>query len=186
MIAGLISTIQSQEIRGQLICRYLDKIDTLPGISVLVDTTYVISDIDGFFSINNLKNYPNSILISGCIHPKLLITNLPKDYKSLDLGQIELIEHLIISPTEYDSIRTNLIKSSNTKDLLIIKQQNADSKLKSKYKPFHDWSTCVGYIVLDSITKDEMLNPFDRETKIKIDYNVEKDLITLDYKMIKK
>jgi hypothetical protein len=186
MITGLINNIQSQEIRGQLISKYQDKIETLPGIGVMIDTTYMISDIDGFFTFNAVKSYPNSILITGYMHPKLRIINLPIDYKSMDLGQIDLIEHSIISPTQYDSIRTNLIKTFKTNDLLIIKQQKADSELKSKYKPIQDWSSTVGYVVLDSITKDTMQNPFDKSATIKVDYDVNKDLITLDYNKIKK
>jgi hypothetical protein len=50
----------------------------------------------------------------------------------------------------------------------------------------NDWSSIVGYVVLDKIMANEMLNPLDEKAKIKIDYNVEKDLISLDYNKIKK
>jgi len=186
IITGLINNIQSQEIHGQLISRYQDKIDSLPGISVAIDTTYAISDLDGFFKFNNLKRYPSSILFSGYINPKIKITNLPVDYKILDLGKIELIEHLIISSTQYDSIRTKLIKSFKTNELLITQQQKANSFLKLKYKPVQDWGKIIGYIVLDSITNDIIQNPFNDKEKIKVDYDVEKDIIILDYNKFKK
>ena len=186
IITGLINNIQSQEIHGQLISRYQDKIDSLPEISVAIDSIYTISGIDGFFKFNNLKRYPSSILISGYIHPKIKITNLPVDYKILDLGKIELIEHLIISSTQYDSIRTKLIKSFKTNELLITQQQKANSFLKLKYKPVQDWGKIIGYIVLDSITNDIIQNPFNDKEKIKVDYDVEKDIIILDYNKFKK
>jgi len=183
---GLINSIQSQEIHGQLISKYQDKIDSLPGITVKIDTTYTISDINGFFKFNKLKKYPSSILISGYIHPKIKITNLPVDYKSLDLGKIELIEHLTISPTQYDSIRTKLIKSFKTNELSITQQQKANSFLKLKYKPVQDWGNIIGYIVSDSITNDIIQNPFNDNEKIKVDYDVENDVIILDYTKFKK
>ena len=183
---GLTNNIQSQKIYGQLISRYQDKIDSLPEISVAIDSIYTISGIDGFFKFNNLKRYPSSILISGYIHPKIKITNLPVDYKSLDLGKIELIEHLTISPTQYDSIRTKLIKSFKTNELSITQQQKANSFLKLKYKPVQDWGNIIGYIVSDSITNDIIQNPFNDKEKIKVDYDVEKDIIILDYNKFKK
>jgi len=128
---GLTNNIQSQKIYGQLISRYQDKIDSLPEISVAIDSIYTISGIDGFFKFNNLKRYPSSILISGYIHPKIKIKNLPVDYKIIDLGKIELIEHLIISPTQYDSIRTSIILSFKTNEHLIAQQQT-DPFLKLK------------------------------------------------------
>ena len=101
---GFISNIQSQTIRGQLICKSLEKVDSLPGILVAYDSISTISDIKGRFIFDKIKKYPESIQISGILCPKLLITNLTKGYKLLDLGQIELIEHLIISTSQYDSL----------------------------------------------------------------------------------
>ena len=183
---GLINNIQSQEIHGQLINRYQGDIDGEPGISVNIDTTYTISGNEGFFKFSNFKKYPSSIIISGNINPKLKITNLPVDYKSLDLGQIELIDHLTISRDQYDSIRKKSIKSVKTNELIIIKQQKVDSFLKLKYKPIYDWGKIIGYIVLDTITKDKMRNPLDENASINVDYDVANDMITLDYNKIKK
>jgi hypothetical protein len=186
MITGLTNNVQSQVIRGQLIGKYQDKYESLPGISVMIDTAYQISDIDGFFNYQTGKNYPKSLVISGYVHPRLLIYNLPVNYDTLDLGKIELIEHMIISPHQYDSIRNNVISSFKNIDILIVQQQKADNLLKTKYSPLNDWSSIVGYVVLDKIMANEMLNPLDEKAKIKIDYNVENDLISLDYNKIKK
>ena len=181
---GLNSKLQSQIITGQVIDKATN--ESLAGVKIFIDSTYVISDFDGNFSTKDLKKHPNSITFEATYEIKLKIINLPKNYDTLKLDKVELINHTFISKSQYDSIRTCLIATFDNKDLLIIQQKKADSLLKSKYSAIYCWSDLLGYDVLDSISNKEITNPFDNKSKVILDFDPSMDLITLDYEKIKK
>jgi len=188
VLFGSISYLQAQTINGQVVSKLKDKYECLIGVLIYVDSAATVSDIDGEFSFHSFIKYPTSILFEGYMQARLMIINLPRDYDSLYLGKIELIERTVmthISTTQYDTIRTNLIKSFKTNNVLNIQQQKADSILKLKYKPICEWTVVLEYAVLDSLISNEMINPFDNEIKFKVDYDINNDLIIVDYIKIK-
>jgi hypothetical protein len=169
-----------QYIMGKTISQSLSNYENLPGIAVTIDSISQITDIDGQFKFESLTHYPNSIIFSGSFHPKLLIFNLPCDYDSLDLGLLEMIEYEMISPTQYDSLRNELIKTFDL-DIITVQQKKADLILKSKYTAINDWNHIVGYIVLDEINKSWIINPYDKQTKLDIIYDRDLEVIKIDY-----
>ena len=181
---GLNNKLQSQIITGQVIDKATN--ESLAGVKIFIDSTYVISDFDGNFSTKDLKKHPNSITFEATYGIKLKIINLPKNYDTLKLDKVELINHAFISKSQYDSIRNCLIATFENKDLLIIQQRKADSLLESKYSAIYCWSDLLGYDVLDSISNKEITNPFDCKSKVILDFDPSMDLITLDYEKIKK
>lgn len=171
-----------QVIRGQTIDKFIDDYEPLPGVTILVDSMYVMSDIDGLFIVDSLSSFPDSIMFSGPVDLKII--NLPDNYDTLDLAKIELIRSKIISPNQYDSIRSELIKTYDL-DIIIVQQNKADKFLQDKYEPIRDWNHILGYLVKGEYEKTSISHPYDSQREIELNYNDLYNLFILDYNTLK-
>lgn len=182
-LISLINLSHGQVIKGQIIVEFLDDYEPLPGVTILVDSIYHMSDIDGLFIIDSLLSYPDSIMFSCSFNMDLKIINLPDNYDTLDLAKIELIKSKIISPSKYDSLRSELIETYE-QGIIIVQQNKADRFLKDKYEPIHDWDHIVGYLVKGEYEKNSVIHPYDKNKKIELDFNDSHNLFILDYKLL--